>query len=128
MEAAGSNPAPSTRREHWHSGRILNVIWELKKRGYAEKTIEGYSKRLKMLAKHVSLDNPEAVKTFIANQKSWSNAYKENIANAYTHYVKQCGLSWEKPIYKRSRRLRALFSCLIVPVSYRTQILVERFK
>ena len=81
-----------------------------------------------MLVKHVSLDNPEAVKTFVANQKSWSNAYKENIANAYTHYVKQCGLAWEKPIYKRSRRLRALFSCLIVPVSYRTQILVERFK
>jgi len=38
-----------------------------------------------MLVKHVSLDNPEAVKTFVPNQKSWSNAYKENIANAYTH-------------------------------------------
>jgi len=105
VEAAGSNPAPSTRREPWHSGKILNVVWELTKRGYAEKIIEGYSKRLRMLAKHISLDNPEAVKAFIANQKSWSNAYKESCANAYTHYVKEYGLSWEKPIYKRAHRL-----------------------
>jgi len=67
----------------------LNVLWELKKRGYAEKTIEGYSKRLKMLGKHIDLDNPENVKVFIANQAHWSNAYKESCVNAYTHYVSE---------------------------------------
>jgi len=83
----------------------LNVLWELKKRGYAETTIKGYSKRLKMLTKHVNLDNPEVVKTFIATQSNWSNAYKESCVNAYSHYIREFGLSWEKPIYKRSRRL-----------------------
>jgi len=105
VEAAGSNPAPSTMREPRYSGKILNVVWELKKRGYAEKTIEGYSKRLKMLARHISLDSPEQVKAFIASQKNWGNAYKESCVNAYSHYVRQHGLSWEKPIYKRLRRL-----------------------
>jgi hypothetical protein len=89
VEAAGSNPAPSILREHRYSGKILNVLWELKKRGYAEKTIEGYSKRLKMLGKHIDLDNPENVKVFIANQAHWSNAYKESCVNAYTHYVSE---------------------------------------
>ena len=101
----GSNPAPSTRREPWHSGKILNVVWELKKRGYADETIKGYSKRLKMLSKHVDLGNPETVKSFIAAQSIWSNAYKESCVNAYSHYVREHSLSWEKPVYKRSRRL-----------------------
>jgi hypothetical protein len=43
------------------------LFWELKKRGCAEKTVEGYSKT-KMLAKHIHLDNPENVEVFIANQ------------------------------------------------------------
>ncbi len=58
-----------------------------------------------MLKKHVDLGNPEAVKSFIANQSEWSNAYKESCVNAYTHYVREHGLSWKKPVYKRSRRL-----------------------
>jgi integrase len=105
VEAAGSNPAPSILREPRYSRKILNVIWELKKRGYAEKTIEGYSKRLKMLARHISLDSPEQVKAFIASQKKWGNAYKESCVNAYSHYVREHGLSWQKPFYKRPRRL-----------------------
>jgi hypothetical protein len=106
VEAAGSNPAPSTKREPRHfDGRVFSVIWSLRRRGYAKNTIEGYSKRLKMLAKHVDLDNPESVNIFVANQESWSNAYKESCVNAYTHYVRENGLSWAKPIYKRSQRL-----------------------
>ena len=58
-----------------------------------------------MLSKYVNLDNPESVKGFIASKDSWSNAYKEGIVNAYTHYVREYDLSWEKPIYKRRQRL-----------------------
>jgi integrase len=106
VEAAGSNPAPSTALEpRLFDGKVLNVLWKLMKDGYAETTIKGYSKRLKMLAKHANLDNPEAVKSYIATQDNWSNAYKESCVNAYSHYVREHGLSWEKPIYKRSRRL-----------------------
>jgi len=31
--------------------------------------------------------------------------YKESMVNAYTHYVKNYGLVWIKPVYKRSQRL-----------------------
>ncbi len=58
-----------------------------------------------MLVKHANLDKPESVKSFIAGQECWSNAYKEGIVNAYTHYVREYSLSWEKPVYKRSQRL-----------------------
>lgn len=51
------NLGPSTLREHYYSDKRLNVLWELKKKGYAEKTIEGYSKRLKMLSRYTDLDN-----------------------------------------------------------------------
>ena len=74
VEAAGSNPVPSTFRGPGYSGKILNVLWELKKQGYADVTIKGHCKRLRMLAKHVGLDNPEAIKSHIANQNNWSNA------------------------------------------------------
>lgn len=98
--------APSTVREPClFDSKVLNVLRKLKRGGYAETTIKGYSKRLKMLTKHVNLDNPEAVKSYIATQNNWSNAYKESCVNAYSHYVRDHGLSWEKPVYKRSRRL-----------------------
>jgi len=58
-----------------------------------------------MLSKNTNLDNPENVKVFIANQTEWGNAYKESCVNAYIHYVRKYGLSWEKPVYKRSQRL-----------------------
>ena len=58
-----------------------------------------------MLSKYVNLDNPESVKGFIASKESWSKAYKEGVVNAYTHYVRVYGLSWDKPIYKRRQRL-----------------------
>ncbi len=58
-----------------------------------------------MLTKYVNLDDPEAVKSYIAAQSDWSNAYKESCVNAYSHYVRAYGLSWKKPVYKRSQRL-----------------------
>ena len=58
-----------------------------------------------MLAKRTDLDNPECVKSYIARQDGWSNAYKECMVNAYVHYARMYNISWEKPIYKRSLRL-----------------------
>ena len=98
MEAAGSNPVPSTRSEpRSFSEKVFNVAWNLKSNGYSSRTIEGISKRLKMLAKRTDLDNPEGVKSYIANQETWSNAYKECVVNAYVHYVRMYALCWEKP-------------------------------
>jgi len=86
--------------------RIFQVVWRLKTEGYAERTLAGFSKRLKFLAKRVGdLDNPDVVKGFISAQRGWGNAYKETMVNAYNHFVNAFDLSWKKPIYKRSERL-----------------------
>ena len=58
--------------------------------------MKGYSKRLKFLAKHTDLEDPEAVKQFIAGQEKWSNCYKEGVVNAYVHYARFFGFSWVK--------------------------------
>jgi integrase len=56
---------------------------------------------LKLLAKSVNLDNPEEIKECLA-RKEGKNSYKEGIADAYARYVKYNGLTWKKPIYRRS--------------------------
>ena len=83
---------------------IFKTVWELKKRGYADSTIKGYSRKLKTLSKLANLDSPESVRGVIA-RKQCSNAFKEALANAYDHYVRVNGLSWNKPLYKRQRNL-----------------------
>jgi len=67
----GSNPAPSTLL----GSRLFSVIWDLKKKGYSERTLQGYAKRLKMLATNCDIDNPEDVspyKMFSILRKSYS--------------------------------------------------------
>jgi hypothetical protein len=84
-EAAGSNPARSTfttARPLFESPQTLEVILDLKKQGKAEETINGYSRRLRHLAKNTDINDPETVKEYISNKKS-SNANKEGYANAY---------------------------------------------
>lgn len=86
------------------SKKVFNVLWQLKKNGYAEETIKGYSKRLRHLEQNTDLEDPELVKEHIA-KKDVSNAYKEAFVNAYVHYVEYYGLNWKKPIYQRNARL-----------------------
>jgi integrase len=106
-EAAGSNPARSTTAEPGPVSLkegIFKTLWELKKRGYADSTIEGYARKLRTLSKLCDLNCPESVRTVIA-RKNCRNAFKEALANAYDHYVKVNGLSWNKPLYRRQRNL-----------------------
>ncbi len=79
----------------------------MKKDGYSENTIEPIGKRLRNLAKHVNLDNPDEIKEFIA-KVDWSNGYKENVVNAYNHYAVFYGLSWKRPKYQRAFSLKKL--------------------
>jgi len=60
---------------------------------------------LKYLAKHVSLDDPEAVKGYIASQTNWSNAYKQGVAYAYNSYVQINGLRWSLPHFRVEDKL-----------------------
>jgi hypothetical protein len=73
----------------------------MKKDGYAEGTIKSTGKRLRMMNRRgVNLDNPEAVKEYLATKES-SNGYKEVICDAYARYGKYNGLEWTRPRYQR---------------------------
>jgi len=53
----------------------------------------------------VDLDDPEAVKGYIANQSRWSNAYKQGVAYAYNSYVLSNGLHWDLPRFRIEDKL-----------------------
>jgi len=72
----------------------------MKKDGYADTTIKGTDKRLRMMAKSVNFNDPEAVKEYIASKKA-SNGYKEALCDVYDRYVKYNGLTWCRPRYQR---------------------------
>jgi integrase len=102
----GSNPTPRTKDEPY-ALRIFEVLWQMKKDGYSESTLETFGRRLRYLAKHVNLGSPESVKEFIA-EKAWSNGYKDNVVSAYNHYVVFHSLSWKKPKYQRAFSIKKL--------------------
>jgi len=85
-------------------GNILKTLFKLKTLGKAESTIEGTADRLKHLAMFCDLDNPEDVKTFIANKRC-GNSHKNGYVKAYSHYVQANDLTWEKPKYKWERKI-----------------------
>jgi len=84
--------------------KILNVLWELKKKGRADDTIKNVSKCLYVLAKHANLDNPDAVLTFVATYDR-NTGYKRNLIMAYEHYVKLHGFTWTKPKYLEAHKI-----------------------
>jgi integrase len=86
------------------NNKIFATLWYMKREGYAESYINAVSKRLRHLAKYVSLDNPEMVKDYIAS-KQCSPAFKETLVEAYDLYVKANGMHWSKPYYKRYDKL-----------------------
>jgi len=86
------------------NGKIIEVLWELKKEGKADATIKNVGKALKTLAKHADLNNPESVKTCIATADK-KNGYKRNLVFAYDQYVKTHGLTWTRPVYYQSAKL-----------------------
>jgi len=52
-----------------YSGDILSFLWELKKRGYKETTIEqNYAKIFRDLSKRSNLNDPESVIEYIAKK------------------------------------------------------------
>lgn len=86
------------------NGKIIEVLWELKKTGKADATIKNISKALHALEKHCNLDNPEAVRTWIATADK-SDGYKRNLCSSYDHYTRQHGLTWKKPKYRESAKM-----------------------
>jgi len=106
VEVVGSNPAgPTTRQTGPIKARIFKTLWTLKKNGYSEDTLKAKGHRLRYLAKHVNLDDPEVVKGYIASRPDWSNSYKQGVAYAYNSYVEANGLQWTLPRFRIEDRL-----------------------
>jgi len=89
------------------ANRIFEVVWELKKLGRKETTLKPIARRLRYLAKHVDIDDPEKVKEYIL-AKNCSEGHKDNLVDAYSHYVQHCGLTWQKPSYMRYEKIRKI--------------------
>jgi len=105
-KVVGSNPAdPTTSGTGAAAARIFSTLWELKKGGQSEGTLRAKGDRLRFLARHVDLDDPEAVKGFIANRANWSNAYRQGVAYAYNSYVQANGLQWNLPRFRIEDKL-----------------------
>jgi len=86
-------------------GKIVEHSFWMLKQGYAESTIKGRAKLLKILANRgANLFDPESVKETIAKQK-WSEGRKVNAVDAYTCFIQMLGKSWDPPRYKRVRKL-----------------------
>ena len=85
-------------------GRIINLLLKLKAMGKSELTLKFVSDRLKYLAKHVDLDNPEQVNLWIAN-KECAGSYKETLAKAYGYYARLYGIQYSKPKFKYEKKL-----------------------
>jgi len=58
-----------------------------------------------MLRHNVDLDNPEAVKLFIALRKEWSNGHKQIAVYTYNKYAEMNGIKWTPPYYKNNPTL-----------------------
>jgi len=80
---------------------LFNFAWHLKKRGYADSTIQSQTKILRVLARRgADLYEPESVKGVIAKQ-NWSSSRKRNAVYAYTNFLKTIGGKWDPPTYER---------------------------
>ena len=102
-----ANPAVMTKKPTPQeiNEKIVQYSWWLHKEGYAESTIIGRAKLLKILAKRgADLFNPESVKDVIARQ-NWSEGRKENAVDAYTSFLRMLGMTWNPPRYKRVQKL-----------------------
>jgi integrase len=86
--------------------QIINTLLKVTNEAKAENTIHSIDKSLTQLSTKTDLDNPEAVKNYIAtaiNQKTGeplTNASKAKLCFAYEWYCKTNEIQWTKPRYK----------------------------
>jgi len=93
----GLQPARHHQFPEYHP--LLNVLVRLKNNNKSDYTIRFIDKSLRLIAKHAELNNPEAVKQFIANRPV-SDGYKKNLCFAYEQYCEYYKIHWKKPLYK----------------------------
>ena len=96
--------APSTRLLHPDinsetKGKIINTLFRLKNSGLEEQTVKIVGYYMNHIARNVDLENPDEVKTFIAN-KQVDNGFKGNLVKAYNYYTLVNNIVWDRPKYR----------------------------
>jgi len=81
---------------------IINTLIKLKADGRKESTLEETSYRLTRLSEISDLNNPEEVKTAIANLTSGD---KENYVKAYARLATANEIQWKQPYYHTERKI-----------------------
>jgi site-specific recombinase XerD len=87
-----------------YQSEIINTLLKAKNEGKAESTLKGFASHLKILNNNADLHNPEAVKTYIANNIKDPQT-KNSYAIAYNFYCKTNGIEWKKPYFKWERKI-----------------------
>jgi integrase len=81
----------------------LNVLVKMKNNGKSDYTIKFADKALTYISKHTDLNNPEAVKQFIANLQ-FTTGYKRNLCLVYNKYCQYYGIQWDMPTYRQESK------------------------
>ena len=84
--------------------RYLSLSSILQKEGFKPQTIESHSKILRFLSKYVPLNDPEAVRLFVANQHV-SNGRKENEIDVFSGFGKYHEIAFSESRYSREETL-----------------------
>jgi integrase len=102
LDQARLRPQQSTR----YDDLIINTLIKARNLGLAENTQQVMSNSLRQLSQKTNLNDPEQVKTYIANatnqktKQPLSNATKTKLCFAYEWLCKANGMQWQKPRYK----------------------------
>jgi hypothetical protein len=82
-------PAPRT------NTRPVEMWFYLKEQRLRETTIVPMLKTLRILGNLTDLEDPEKVKETILVTSRWSDAFKRNVAEAYSHYAEWKNIPWQ---------------------------------
>ena len=96
--------ALSTVLRYSYDAKIVSLLLNLKSLGKADLTVKFVSDRLKYLAKHVDLDDANAVNLFIAGKRCLES-HKDGLVKAYNHYAQFYGLDYVKPKFRCEKKL-----------------------
>jgi integrase len=112
--------------------KLLSFLLDLQNRGYKERTIKDYGKKLGYLAKRTNLLDPEAFKEWLAKAKI-SEMSKHLFVSRMKVFYEFLVIPWIPPGYKEERRIpfvptEAELDILIASMPRKTAALLQLLK